>query len=211
MNIDIKAFTAAALLTATTAPAATMELPCTDDAYIVESSPADNFGTEASLIVYGGPDESAVANKIYLRFDASSVEGVITDAKLELVHEGKRRRCAGVFLVEGAGSAAWNEKEITWNNAPGNDLDSNFSLDGGEAGLISEIGSICGADMFETSQLEATVSGGIEKLIQALNSGDRVVTLVIVQGSNSRAYPSIFTSKENPVYKPPLLLLEVKE
>lgn len=100
------------------------------DATIHQMEPDKNFGMEPVLRVCNYPEIGA---KLYARFDLSALPGPLDDAAIQIkirrpdtlesewnVYGLKEMKDYG----EGKLNENWNEFQITWNNAPGNQLDA---------------------------------------------------------------------------------------
>ena len=87
------------------------------DAYVDDSSPNSNKGTETSilLITPTAPGGSHQQRYGFLKFDIN-VPGIITSAKLKLYNNsGSKNRFVNVHSVT---DTSWGETLITWNNKP---------------------------------------------------------------------------------------------
>jgi hypothetical protein len=95
----------------------TITLYPTDDSWVNELYPNDNYGADDNLIVM---DYSSTIVRSYLRFDVSviPVNATIFDARFSLFFwswDDAVTSDIGVYRVYGL----WNEGTITWNNQPG--------------------------------------------------------------------------------------------
>lgn len=84
----------------------------TEDAYITQKKPDDNYGSDSVLRVRG--DTSTRETHSYLKFTVSGV-GTVTSAKLKLWSIDVNM---GVDVYQAA-SNSWSEGSIIWNTAPG--------------------------------------------------------------------------------------------
>lgn len=95
----------------------TVTLYPTDDSYIMEVQPGDNFGSHTSGF-YGSSGSGALYGTFL--FDLSAYSGVtVNDASLQIYI----LNYAGSFPPNGSWIArfigSWDEGSITWNNQPG--------------------------------------------------------------------------------------------
>jgi hypothetical protein len=127
--------------------------------------------------------------KIYLKFDASQLEGRIESVgKLSLRYSGRISRPFEVYLLEGPGVDEWSEATLTWENAPLNDR-SGALFSPGDEGKVTLLGSA--STIGKSSYMDVEFGPGRSDLAEALNTGDRVATLAIVAtGSDSVAFIS---------------------
>ena len=86
------------------------------DARVEQANPTTNYGTSSTLAA----DQSSTAQvESYLKFDATSVTGTVTSAKLRLwTTTGSTSPTTNGPAVYGV-STDWAEGTITWNNKPG--------------------------------------------------------------------------------------------
>jgi hypothetical protein len=83
------------------------------DAHVKSSSPAKNYGAEASLRIRNG-GTSSDTYRSYLKFDVSGLSGPAASAKLRLFVTDASPDGGSAFAV----GSAWTETGITWANAP---------------------------------------------------------------------------------------------
>jgi hypothetical protein len=89
----------------------TLEFPVEVDAYVDNSTPATNYGSDPAL----RSDDSPVVQVSYLRFPIAGLAGLdIRSAKLRLRATGNTDDGPAVFGT----SNAWTEDGITWDNRP---------------------------------------------------------------------------------------------
>jgi acid phosphatase type 7 len=88
----------------------TYTFPAAADAYVYESSPTLNFGTNASI----GVDASPI-KRSYLRFNVLNVSGTITKATLKVYANSAQKTGYEVHAVS---DNSWLENTITYNIAP---------------------------------------------------------------------------------------------
>ena len=102
------------------------------------TSASTNLGSSPDLIVKGTEPVASSTRKAYVRFDVSSISGLVTDAELSfqigLVPSASPNPVANhdvaVFgLLDSAPGQNWGELSITWNNAPSNNLASGTLFD----------------------------------------------------------------------------------
>ena len=90
----------------------------TDDAYVDEAAPDNNFGTSTYLMLY---DVSGGTRRTYIRFDLSSIpsDAQINSAMLYLYYyDYYQGDPSGKTVVARRASPSWAEETITWNNQP---------------------------------------------------------------------------------------------
>jgi hypothetical protein len=87
-----------------------LQFSATADAFVSQARPNHNFGTDPVLRTDASPE----LERIYLRFDARPLRGVVTRATLRLYANGHDR--VG-FTVQSA-TTDWTEDRITYANAP---------------------------------------------------------------------------------------------
>lgn len=183
------------------------------DAYIRGGSFADtNFGGEAlALFNNAGPDLSQ-ADKVYIRFDVSSLPRPANDqdSLLKLVFPDTGMGDStpdklwqyNLWGLKDGPLDFWDEKIIAWNNAPGNDPTS-------AAGMNSD--AIFLGTLSITRSNTATIGGGstqggIASMINLDTNG--LVTFMISRQTVSDAmntYVSGIATKENTAFSAPTL------
>ena len=84
----------------------------TDDARVVESHPATNYGTTTTLRADGDTNANIQS---YLRFDLADLPGAIQSATLRL-YAGTDDSPDGPAVY--AADSTWSETDITWDNRP---------------------------------------------------------------------------------------------
>ena len=99
----------------------------TDDAYVKEAKPTNNYGDEEFLRVRGPGSNQEIFS--YLKFDVS-VSGSITSAKLKLRAAEDIENCT-VYEVS---DTSWSEATITWDDRPsvGSSLDTITNISSGQ-------------------------------------------------------------------------------
>ncbi len=149
----------------------------TDDAYVYEGLPDENYGTITKIHVYS---RTATNRRSFLRFDLSSLPAgaIITLAKL-------RRYCSVIYWymadvsdvqARRVANDTWNEEEITWNNQP-------------------DYGAVEDTKVPAVGWMEWTVT----PFIQNEWAGDKLVTIClrsVVEGYDGYARASEYCSKE---------------
>ena len=96
------------------------------DAYVIQSTPASNFGSSLSL-----REDSTPVTRSYLRFVVKGLNGsIIQSAKLRVY--AKSTSTSG-FSVRALANNSWTEDKITYNNSPavGNIINSSTAFSGG--------------------------------------------------------------------------------
>lgn len=163
-------------------------LNVSEDAYVMMTDPDTNTGSEDRLKVH---DNSGTINVTYLKFDASEL-GTVTNisAVQAFARANSTERTSSVYLLTNAvGMSTWSEDTITWNNAPGNDLTSKY--------LLSDVAASIGSLDKPLDSVSMPVpliwdAGGRDLLMDMLNTGDRIVTLVLIRPSDKfQTYASL--------------------
>ena len=80
------------------------------DSYVNQSSPDKNFGNNHSIRVDGSP-----LVRSYLRFEVSGINGTVSSITLRIYANSSS---GSGFEVHKVGDNSWQEKNITFNNAP---------------------------------------------------------------------------------------------
>ncbi len=112
----------------------TIEMIPSDDATITLSKPYSNFGTSEKLVV----DSKNGMNNFLIRFDASDVpQGQVKNAKLRLYAQNSATAYGGTFVQ--TTNTQWDERSVTWSNAPLGDGVVLGSIPEAEAGTWYEI------------------------------------------------------------------------
>jgi hypothetical protein len=95
-----------------------MELLPTDDATVALGAPNLNFGTDDDLMT--DTQGEMHMHNFLLRFDAKEVpRGEVTSATLRLYATNKEPSFGGMFIE--TKRTQWDERSVTWNNAPASD------------------------------------------------------------------------------------------
>ena len=162
-----------------------------------------NYGTGGSVTLKNTGGNS-YDRKGYIRFD---IAGTIAEASLDLTvstnNEGGGGTTPQTFTIEVYGLAesldhTWTENDITWNNAPGNDISSsNFTADA----------TLLGSFIVEPMPVGNIVSFSDPNLVDFINSDtDNQITLLLRRTvGTSGSHNLVFASKENTNYSPPTL------
>ena len=100
------------------------------DAAISEEHPDQNFGRSPEIFVQNYP---GISSKMLLRFDLSALPGPITDAALQCKLHPRKDSLPVAWNVYGLKESPsydpgkqgelWKEDSVTWNNAPGNEIE----------------------------------------------------------------------------------------
>ncbi len=89
----------------------TIVVQASADAYVSEASPTTNRGTSSSLRIDGSP----TVYRTYLRFDLPELPGEIISSQLVITPKSSTKQPVTLTVVS---DSSWNEKTITWANAP---------------------------------------------------------------------------------------------
>lgn len=88
------------------------------DAYVRGGDYADdNFGSEDSLILKDGPNES-FKRETYVSFDTSMLDGATVSLALVYMHGRATGGTDADVMMYTIGGSGWGETTITWNNKP---------------------------------------------------------------------------------------------
>ncbi|NUM34367.1 MAG: DNRLRE domain-containing protein [Candidatus Brocadiae bacterium] len=172
-----------------------------------------NYGTSNLLVKYAAPTtlSQSATRKIYIRFNLSSLNLFqITQATLNLTQVsagGDAVSGTQTFHVYGLNDLAagenWGESSITWNNAPGNNTASGYTMNA-QTTLLGTF-TING-----TGTMGSTVSFSNANLMNFLNNDTNdVVTLMITRetyDTNYSGYIHAFASRETGSTSPQLVL-----
>lgn len=199
-----------------------MILPTVADAYIGHHAPNTAFGLEAELRAKNAAPDMPFGDfdrKIYLRFDSSSLTGLVAeDAKLTL-HAipgngavgnitGQNVSFALYGLRDGDPGELWNEAAITWNNAPQNNVTDGASL----MSNVSLLGtaSLLGTGVGSTLEFSGSALDGF--LNQDTNGKVTLIVVRTMYDPNGNGYYHAFGSREgNPALSPLLTVNAVPE
>ena len=92
----------------------TLTLNPVADAYVANSKPTTNYGTQTSLQLRQGTPSNNITYHAYLQFNVAGLVGPVSSAKLRLSVTDASPDGGAVFDVP----SAWTETGINWNNAP---------------------------------------------------------------------------------------------
>lgn len=175
----MKKLVAAVLMSALIAQAADM-LVVKEEAMVQQESPSA-VGTVLDDTLRASSQPEGSGKIIYAKFDASGLDYKIGDiTSFEgFALKSKYPRSASIFLLAGDGSNDWKPETITWNTAPGNDASSGRKL----LGNNTKIGTFPAPEKGnnQTVACEWDSDAAKKAVITALNTGDRIVTFVIIR------------------------------
>jgi hypothetical protein len=154
-------FAAALLGTAASAYAAsqTVTLTPTADAYVRDGSPTTNFGSDATLVVKDGA--STFERHALLKFDLSSINGLVTSVKLKLNVASKEGGSTAIPIRLHPTTDGWTETGVTWNNQP-------------TAGT-----AITSIDITASGPREYANNASLDSYVAAELAGDKIVSFVL--------------------------------
>lgn len=160
-------------------------LGVTEDAFIRQNLPNNNFGGGTFLEVSNS--STGASSKTYLKFDVSSIGANASDATLSIPFLQNPPGPGGLntpfqFAVYGLaeGSDNWSQNTITWNNAPANDTSSGSGVLPGAISLgtftiIGQwgLGQITGTDLvnFINADTDGFVSFVLVRLTSSAEAG----------------------------------------
>lgn len=164
----------------------------TDDAYVKENKPDNNYGDETSLKVWRSGNNR---ERVYIQFNLSSLPSGITisSATLELYrYDGGSSTTIGTYMV----STSWDEATITWNNAPTIDdmIDSISvdSLDGYKNWTVTSVASAAylGSGILNMALKATSETGNYHQYFRSKEAGtDQRPVLEIIYTSPSDNLP----------------------
>jgi hypothetical protein len=190
----------AALISITgTARAAQTELRTSADAHVDGNNPDVNYGGAEVLDI---SQTDAGGCKAYLLFDASGWGTNISRiGDITFTCASGLTRSYIAYIITGDGANDWTESEITWNNAPANDVTGTAREFVARAGqTVTLLGSISGGgDGTVLSIPFGPGSAGETALLEALNTGSRKATIGIRYNSTQAGSIVGFYSKEHGV------------
>jgi len=143
--------------------------------------------TPQAVVVVGdvlraAKDPAGAAQKIYLKFDASGLKSDVVkiEAFAGFAMKVKYPRSAAAFLITGEGASDWTPETITWDNAPGNNPSS---ANGFLQDRAVQLGNfpVLEKGVSKTVELEWASDDAKNALVEALNTGNRQVTIVVVR------------------------------
>lgn len=175
-----------------TAPESTV-LTVSEDSYVSVNNPNESFGSESGVKAgKNGADHS----KGYLKFAVDS--GLVTGIEsVEMVTMHAFNESADFYLLKGAGINDWSEGTITWNNAPANDRSSETDFLANESWSNVYLGQSGYTGQYCSTDLVWSYTNVQQTLVDALNSGDRKITLGI---SGTGDHEVELASKNNGIY-----------
>ncbi len=88
-----------------------------------------NFGTSVNLYAKRRDGRTYDTSKSYIKFDLSTINKPIIDARFQIYKSGKYDNGDVVVYALKEGFETWDESSITWNNAPANLKTSPWELD----------------------------------------------------------------------------------
>jgi hypothetical protein len=195
-----------------------IQIDSSADSYINNSAAKrdTNYGSNAILpLKNDGDNPNGWHRQTYIRFDLSSISAPIFNAvfDISIVNNSVNASEAAIAnvwdieiygLLDGAAGNNWGEMDITWNNAPGNDLTSHeFTNDFQYLGTLS----------IENLAIGGVMSFSDLALDNFLNSDtDNMVTLGLRRSNLIRTGGAFdFASKENTSFAAPSLSIVVPE
>ena len=106
-----------------------------ENAFVKQSSPDAIQSTLSQVEINNGSPDS---RKIYLRFDVSGLPRNVASACLIMDYKaGTLDDDIRVNLLNDGVNEAWSNSSLTWNNAPGNDVNSGAGFDGSLTTLMT--------------------------------------------------------------------------
>ncbi|KGJ88380.1 PEP motif putative anchor domain protein [Colwellia psychrerythraea] len=180
------------------------------DSYIHNGNKDSNYGSANTLLLRNDGD-NGWHRQSYIRFDLSDITETVANASFDLaltynILTDNDALVANVFDVEVYGlldssvGNNWSENAITWNNAAGNNVNSNgFTSDFSLLGTLS-LKDINVGDRFTLDN---------DALVNFINNdSDNLVTLGLRRVNSARTDSSFqFASKENANNGAPMLSL----
>lgn len=170
------------------------------DTYINSGAPFTNYG-DADYMQTNSIEGSY--QKCYVKLDASGlpeIDSVVGDT-LQAFYTRATKRTSKIYLLTGSGdngdADSWDEDTITWLNAPGNDMSSGYNDMGTlpEGYAATYLGGFWYSDIpYTNSTVTARYfyAAQREALLNELNTGDRIATLVLISyGSSEAIYETI--------------------
>lgn len=164
-----------------------------EEAVIQQQNP-DSAGSVGDSLRAAKEPEGA-GEKIYLKFDASALSSQISDIESfeGFSMETKYPRGASVFLLPDDKADEWTSGSITWNTAFGNEKASGGTMSSGKSVMIGSFPAITPGTS-QTVALEWSADSARRAVVKALNSGNRIVTLVVVRPTTKI---SLYASSKN--------------
>lgn len=191
-------------------------LPVSMDAHINWIFGGLNLGTADVLAL---SQHSLGGQKAYLKFDASGLGEtpvrrveklrVYWSASVNITRTLQYHVITGTNTDTSVGVNDWTETEITWENAPANNTDTNRSFFAFPGETVTLIGwrQYTNGTPREMDIPIAQGSAAETALLTALNSGDRKVTVGVAYNSSQASTVGIFSrEREQGIYTPTLWL-----
>lgn len=175
-------------------------IPVTMDAHINWIFASINFGTADVLSL---SQHSLGGQKAYLQFDASQLGGteVKRVEKLRVYWAGSVNitRTLLFVLLTGTDVNDWTETGITWENAPANNTTTNRGFFAYPGQTVTTLGSIpyTAGNPREMNLLITEDSAAEAALLNALNTGDRKVTLGVSYSSSPENTVGIYSRERD--------------
>lgn len=181
---------------ALTIPSQDRILPVVMDAHIDWIFASLNFGGDAVLSL---SQHSLGGRKAYLSFDASGWEETpiprVERIRVYWAGSVNITRTLMLSLLTGTGANDWIEYEINWENAPANNTTTNrgfFAYPGQTVTLLGNTQYVAGASR-EMNLAIAEDSAAEAALLNALNTGDRKVTIGVSYNSSPENTVGIYS------------------
>lgn len=156
-------------------------LGAVETAYIRSGSYADtNYAKTTSLVIKNAKQSLDDKRIAYLKFDLSNLDMEVGRIKLAFTTENSY---GNTLYVYGLADSNWEEADITWNNAPNNDV-SNYGLTGSG---IMDLGTL-------TNNAAQTYEIDVTDYVNNYSNG--LCTFVILSDTIDEEYSDNITSKE---------------
>lgn len=174
----------------------TITLPVTQDAAIRQANPDTNLdGQYLYLTQY---------YKAYIQFDVSKYAGTVLSVdNFEFNFNATYARDAQAYLITGGSADDWDEKTITWNNAPGNDTASGAFFLTDSTYTSTLLGAIPAPTAGGSSTVKLLWANDDAKaaFINELNTGNRIVTIGLARNASNR-FAQYACKEQAPAYHP---------
>ena len=186
----------------------------TADAFITSSLGGNNaantnYGAEEVLAIKHDTWLPGNNRKAYLRFDLGGAVRPFTEATLRLTYAGTNRdppanpSTYSVYgLVDGHPGEEWDERTITWNNAPGNNGSSAGDLLPGDVAFLGSF-TLNVAEISPGALVQFSSPGLLEFIRRDTNG---VVTLILTRAERNFSI-EYFASRESASFPAPALEL----
>ena len=179
------------------------------DTWILERDPNTNYGSENRLVIKNDFSFSNLNRKPYIRFDLGSVDKTRIEAAnfvLNFIDTSAPPTPTFTYSVYGLNDGTlgedWDEATITWNNAPGNGANSTL-----EPNQTTLLGTFSFNPSTTPSGTPLTFSDS--RLTNFLKSDTNDLATLIILRNQSDESGERFSSKENTLFEPPTLQLEL--